>query len=102
MQMSIDFNQQGTPRRLDTLRFDGDDYKPALDNVRLGKQIMAIYTLMKDGRKRTLHEIASVTGYPEASVSAQLRHLRKERFGGHDVRKERVGNGGTYMYWIEK
>jgi hypothetical protein len=36
---------------------------------------------------RTLGEIARVTRYPEASVSAQLRHLRKQRFGGYRVKK---------------
>jgi hypothetical protein len=36
---------------------------------------------------RTLAEIARATRYPEASVSAQLRHLRKSRFGGYRVRK---------------
>lgn len=101
-QMQIDFLQQGSDRpRFDKLRFNGDDYKPELDNIRLGTQIFAVYNLMKDGKKRTLQEIASTTGYPESSVSAQLRHLRKVRFGAHDVRKERVGEGGTYLYWIE-
>jgi hypothetical protein len=36
---------------------------------------------------RSLAEIARATRYPEASVSAQLRHLRKSRFGGYRVRK---------------
>ncbi len=37
----------------------------------------------------TLHEIAALTRYGEASISAQLRHLRKPRFGGHRVEKRR-------------
>jgi hypothetical protein len=35
----------------------------------------------------TLHELSRLTGYGEASVSAQLRHLRKPRYGGFLVNK---------------
>jgi hypothetical protein len=63
--------------------FDGPDVVPAVDDPRLQKQHERILTLMRDGRWRTLGEIAAVTGDPEASISAQLRHARKERFGGH-------------------
>ncbi|HET9401946.1 MAG TPA: hypothetical protein VFO34_13445 [Candidatus Acidoferrales bacterium] len=37
----------------------------------------------------TLREIAELTAYAEASVSAQLRRLRKPRFGGFTVEKRR-------------
>jgi hypothetical protein len=37
----------------------------------------------------TLHELARLTGYGEASVSAQLRHLRKPEYGGFVVEKQR-------------
>jgi hypothetical protein len=36
----------------------------------------------------TLHELARLTGYGEASVSAQLRHLRKPEYGGFVVDKQ--------------
>jgi hypothetical protein len=35
----------------------------------------------------TLEELAKLTHYPPASISAQLRHLRKTRFGGFAVVK---------------
>ena len=35
----------------------------------------------------TLNEIAELTEYGEASISAQLRHLRKERHGNYWVEK---------------
>jgi hypothetical protein len=35
----------------------------------------------------TLDELARLTHYPPASISAQLRHLRKPRFGGFAVEK---------------
>jgi hypothetical protein len=37
----------------------------------------------------TLGELARKTSYPEASISAQLRHLRKPENGGHEVEKRR-------------
>ena len=37
----------------------------------------------------TLGEIAEVTEFAEASISAQLRHLRKPHHGGHRVEKRR-------------
>jgi hypothetical protein len=35
----------------------------------------------------TLRELARLTGYGEASISAQLRHLRKPHYGGFAVEK---------------
>lgn len=77
------------PRK--AMRFDGPDYDKAKDNARLSGQILRIFELMKDGRWRTLSEIEAETGDPAASVSAQLRHLRKPRFGSHTVEKRSRG-----------
>jgi len=74
------------------IMFNGPDYDPRHDNVRLTGQILRVYTLMRDGQWRTLDEIAGSTGDPHASVSAQLRHLRKPRFGGHVVEKRPRGD----------
>lgn len=35
----------------------------------------------------TLDELAKLTQYPQASISAQLRHLRKPEYGGYAVEK---------------
>jgi len=67
--------------------------------ARLTGQICRVFDLMSDGQPRTLEEIAEKTGDPPASVSAQLRHLRKDRFGGFVVEKEHLGDG-LYVYWI--
>ena len=37
----------------------------------------------------TLAELAGKTKYPPASISAQLRHLRKAKYGGWVVKKRR-------------
>lgn len=73
--------------------FDGPDYNPVDDNARLTSQIGRVYAAMSDGQWRTLNDIADATGDPHASISAQLRHLRKQRWGGHKVEKCNLGDG---------
>lgn len=80
-------------------RFNGSDYQPARDDVRLTGQLLRVWEVMANGAWRTLDEISRLTGDPAASVSAQLRHLRKPRFGGHQVDKEHLGNG-LYRYRV--
>lgn len=79
------------------LHFEGPD-DPG-KTVRLMAQQIRILDLMRDGAWRTLQEIADVTGDPTPSISAQLRHLRKRKFGSHVVEKRHVGNG-LYQYRI--
>jgi hypothetical protein len=81
------------------LRFDGADYNRSRDDVRLTGQILRVWDCVCDGKWRTLKEIAQETGDPEASVSAQLRHLRKPRFGGYTVEREYINNG-LYKYRV--
>lgn len=85
------------------LDFDGPAYEAAVDRERLAGQLERIRDLMLDGRWRTLDEIAAATGAPAASVSAQLRHLRKPRFGAHLVDKRRRGDArsGLWEYHVE-
>ena len=66
---------------------------PGRDDHRLAGQILRIVSCMADGRWRSLADIEAITGDPAASISAQLRHLRKRRFGGHTVNKEYLGEG---------
>jgi hypothetical protein len=81
-------------------RFDGSAYNPETDDVRLTGQIKRVFETMKDGRWRTLGEIEAETGDPQASISAQLRHLRKPRFGSHIVEKRnrRDAEHGHFEY----
>jgi len=83
-------------------RFDGSDYDAEKDQERLTGQILRIYDLMQDGRWRTLGEIEQMIGDPQASISAQLRHLRKRRFGSHEVNKRGryEGTHGTFEYQL--
>lgn len=47
---------------------------------------------MADGQWRTFAEIHALTGDGEASISAQLRNLRKNRFGAHQVERRSRGD----------
>jgi alkylated DNA nucleotide flippase Atl1 len=80
-------------------RFNGADYVHERDAPRLSEQIGRVYAAMKDGQWRTLEQIADMTGDPTPSVSAQLRHLRKPRFGSHTVDRRHVGQG-LYEYRV--
>ena len=77
--------------------FNGSDYDDSRDRSRLSGQIRRVFNVMCDGRWRTLESISKATGDPPASVSAQLRHLRKERFGSHTIDKDHLGSG-LYCY----
>jgi hypothetical protein len=81
------------------MRFDGADYVPERDDIRLTSQLLRIVQTMKDQEWRTLHKIAEITGDPTPSISAQLRHLRKSRFGAHTVNRKHLGNG-LYEYQL--
>lgn len=85
------------------LPFDGETYDPEQDAARLGKQLLAVRDLMLDGIWRTLAEIERETGYPQASVSARLRDLRKEKFGGYVVKRRRSEyRSGTHEYQVTR
>lgn len=87
---------------LEPLEFDGPDYEPENDRKRLTGQIERVFNLMRDGKWRTLSEIEKATGDPAASISAQLRHLRKPRFGSFTVEKQRRGDrkAGLFEYRV--
>ena len=76
----------------------GPAFDPVLDEERLNDQVLRIYRCMNDSEWRTLGEISAVTGDPEASVSAQLRHLRKVEFGSFVVEKRRRGLATTGLW----
>ena len=84
------------------LIFDGSTYEEQQDQKRLTGQVKRIFSLMKDCQWRTLSEIESATGDPQSSISAQLRHLRKPRFGSHIVEKRSRGEraNGLYEYQL--
>jgi hypothetical protein len=89
---------------VNTPQFSGSDYQPAFDFKRLRKQHENIRDLMLDGHWRTLREIAWILNYPESSISAQLRHLRRPKFGSFTVLKRSRGDRqrGLFEYQVTK
>jgi len=85
-------------------RFNGSDYIHEIDSKRLAGQIKRVHDAMIDGRWRTLAEIETLTHDPQASISAQLRHLRKERFGSFIIEKQPRGDRshGLFEYRLWK
>lgn len=82
--------------------FGGETYDPAQDHDRLSAQLRRVWLVVRDGRWRTLAEISELTGDPEASVSARLRDLRKPKFGGYQVSRQRRGyRTGLHEYRVE-
>lgn len=76
---------------------DGETFHAPRDRKRLNAQCQSIYNLMADGRWRTLTQISAATCHPEASCSARLRDLRKNRFGGYTVERRYIERG-LYSY----
>ena len=87
-----DFGRQAT-------YFDGATIDHERDHARLVSQYDKVFRAMRDGHWRTPAEIERLTGYSWASISARLRDMRKEKFGGHKINREYVGNG-LYMYQL--
>ena len=80
------------------MTFDGRTFSPAIDGRRLTTLLVRVKHLMSDGRWRTLSDIRVLIGGSEAGISARLRDLRKVKFGGYTVDKERVGPDGLWRY----
>lgn len=77
--------------------FDGVTYEPELDEARLTTQLQRVKAALLTGRWYTLAELAAVSGGSEAGVSARLRDLRKAKWGGYVIQRERVA-GGLFRY----
>lgn len=72
---------------------DGKTYQSERDKNRLNGQQAVVFEAMKDGAWRTLARIHAMTGAPEASISARLRDLKKQKFGGHTLDKRYLRDG---------
>ncbi|QFZ84580.1 hypothetical protein GFK26_18300 [Variovorax paradoxus] len=80
------------------MSFCGPGFDPTLDEERLNEQILRVYRCMNDSTWRTLGELSEATGDPEASVSAQLRNLRKVEYGSFVVERRRRGLATTGLW----
>lgn len=100
-QLSLDDYRRSVEALVHQREFKGQTYDPDQDHGRLKAQLHRVKTLMLDGTRRTLRQIADATGDPEASVSARLRDLRRLEHGAYVVQRERVpGARGLFTYQI--
>ena len=78
----------------------GPAYDKNIDEPALSSQRNRIkhWLLPNDHLWFTLAELSVQLGYPEASISAQLRHLRKPQFGGYLINKRRRKNQRAWEY----
>lgn len=76
----------------------GPDYDPKVDADRLDVQLVRVRDYMLRNRWKTLDEIHAELGDPVASISAQLRHLRKPRFGEFIVLKRHRGEASRGLW----
>lgn len=74
-------------------RFAGSTYDAELDRQRLSRQLDVVREIMEDGHWHTLAQLHDLTGYPEASISARIRDLRKSWAGGYVIEDRRTASG---------
>jgi hypothetical protein len=85
-------------RRLQTgAEFDGDAYESEFDKERLTGQILRVFDVMQDGHHHTVPEVCGLIWKkykvkdPEPSISAQIRNLRKVKYGSHHTPRRHRG-----------
>jgi hypothetical protein len=84
----------------------GPAYETKFDEARVMNQMERVRRFMLEassaGQWLTLEEIGRATSDPVASVSAQLRHLRKAAFGSYTVLKRSRGDRlrGLFEYYV--
>lgn len=97
----FDYVPPPLPQPKPSRAFDGETYDVSKDYARLKGQLGRVFSLMIDGRWRTLAEIRDEVGGSEAACSARLRDLRKEKYGNFAVARERVA-GVLYRYRLDR
>lgn len=86
--------------------FDGATFDQQLDLVRLRSQLndVKLFMVQSGGEWYTLNQLARGLGYPESSISARLRDLRKPKNGGYEIARRRKSGsgpfGGTWEYCL--
>lgn len=61
-----------------------------------GKQQLDVYNVMKDQQWHSLEDVYRKVGGRQTSVSACIRNLRKQNYGGFII--ERAREDGEYLY----
>ena len=78
-----------------------------LEPVKLGRQLAAVYAAMRYGTAWTLPVLCAYlrNGYgipiSEAGLSARIRDLRKNEYGGYTVVRRKVGSLWEYRLVVK-
>lgn len=84
--------------------FDGDTFDYQQDFERLKSGIERVAHIMRDGKERTLAEVAALANVSESAASARLRDFRKKRFANHFKVRDMISTrqeGGLWTYRLE-
>ena len=81
--------------------FDGKSYDAGQDGQRLQTLQDRVYAILVRGGWWTLPELSNATGGSQTGVAARVRDLRKPRWGGHQIERQRVA-GGLWQYRMVK
>lgn len=76
---------------------DGETFDRAHDRKRLDGLMARVFSFMNDRQWHAIQEVQEACGGTEASCSARIRDLRKQKFGGYQVSRLRCGHG-LYKY----
>lgn len=69
--------------------------------IKLTTDMSKVLDILLDHKPHLVKEIAGRLSLPECSVSAQIRHLRKEKFGAYTVKLIRITKSLS-AYQLEK
>lgn len=94
-------NRRVYASRYDKPLFAGPDVLPS-DLPRLKGQLTRVRELMNDGAWRSLAVIAEACGCSTQAASARLRDLRKAKFGGYTVSRQRHTRLPLFLYRLER
>jgi hypothetical protein len=68
-----------------------------MKQTKTSQQLVRVFNALTDGGWHTLAALGKRVNAPTQSVSARLRDLRKDKFGGNTIERRRA-NPTTFVY----
>lgn len=84
-----------------SLVYDRVNPKDPDRSYKLTGDLLRVFGLISDCKPHLVKDIANTLQLPECSISSHLRHLRKAKFGSHNVVRKSLTKGVSY-YILEK
>lgn len=87
----------------ESFTFDGGTFDQERDGAALSSQLIAVRDfLISRVEWYSLMDLGSLLKFPEASISARLRDLRKPKFGGFIVERRIRQGTRTHEYRVRR